>query len=462
MIRIFHAKTHLKTVKKAAQAALLALDVKEKDVYIELSLVDEAKIKKLNNNARQIDEVTDVLSFQNIADIKLPLNVKSYPSEYSGEGLVLGEIFICLKRAEGQAEEYGHSIERELAFLTVHGVLHLLGLDHVTEEGHEKMTDLTERILKSAGFEPSCGEIAPVPRPASSAFKSGFVAVMGRPNAGKSTLINALVGEKVSIVSWKPQTTRDKIKGIYNDAESQIIFIDTPGLHTPKNSLGKYMMKSAASATEGTDCVLYIIDGEKGMSEQDKENIDGYLREKLRVIAVVNKTDHITKERVFEILSKLNGIKNLSAVVPVSALKNKNTQPLILEIKKLLTDTVKYFDDDAYTDKSMRFMAAEIIREKALRLLDKEVPYGVGVDLTEYKLREGGGLLDISADLVCEKEAHKPIILGSGGAMIKKIATYSRQDIEAVTGTKVFLTLFVKVKSDWRDSPIILRDLGYE
>ncbi|MBO4539940.1 MAG: GTPase Era, partial [Clostridia bacterium] len=293
-------------------------------------------------------------------------------------------------------------------------------------------------------------------------FRSGFVTLMGRPNAGKSTLLNTIVGEKVSIVSWKPQTTRNKIKGIYNEPGYQIIFIDTPGLHKPRNSLGDYMMKPAASATEGIDCIVYLIDGEKGFLPDDKENITQYVSSGYRVIVAVNKVDHITKEKVMSILTEINGMTGITAVVPLSALRNRNIKPLIEEIKKLLSDTIKYYDEDSYTDKNMRFITAEIIREKALRLLDQEVPYGIGVDVREYSYREDGDIIDINADIICEKQAHKPIILGKGGSMIKKIATYARQDLEAIAGTKIFLTLFVRVKDDWRENESVMRSIGYD
>ena len=434
---------HTDLILKTANDALRRFGIEKSDVYVEITLVDEADIQELNKEKRGLDEITDVLSFQNLENVKFPFVRTDYQEFNTTEGVILGEIFICLKRADEQAEAYQHSLTRELSFLTCHGMLHLLGFDHPNEEELKKMTNLTEEIL------------------AKKPFKSGFVAVMGRPNAGKSTLVNTIVGEKVSIVSWKPQTTRNKIKGIYNQEDCQIVFIDTPGLHAPKNNLGKFMMKSARGALEGIDAVLYLVDCEKGYSDIDRENLENYCANGLNTIAVVNKTDHVTSEKVFEILTKLKEITALKAIVPVSALKNRNIAPLLDEIKRLLTDTVKYYDDDAYTDRNMRFVAAEIIREKALRLLDKEVPYGIGIDITEYKQRETGNIIDISADIICEKAAHKPIILGKGGAMIKKIATYSRQDLEEISGEKIFLTLFVKVKDEWRDSTLVLKDLGY-
>lgn len=293
-------------------------------------------------------------------------------------------------------------------------------------------------------------------------FRSGFVAVLGKPNAGKSTLTNTIVGEKVAIVSWRPQTTRNKILGIYNDENSQIVLIDTPGLHKPKNELGKFMMKSVSTATEGVDVVLYVVDCERGIDYIDIENIKKYLDTKIPVVVAVNKMEQVQQEAVFAILTRLNEYPEIKAVVPISALKGKNTDILLREIKKLLTDNVQYYPLDAFTDKNMRFIASEIIREKAMRLLDKEVPYGIGVDITKYEVRDDGGLISIDADIICEKAAHKPIILGKGGSMIKKIGTYARQDLEDMTDCKVFLNIFVKVEEDWRGSQSLTKLLGYD
>lgn len=455
MIKIYDANAHEGIINKAIIATMQRLDIDENDIDMEVTLVTEQEITLLNKEKRDIDAVTDVLSFQNIADISLPLNKENYPLDINGEddSIIIGEIFICEKKATMQAEEYGHSLEREIAFLTCHGTLHLLGFDH--DEEDEQMNSITEEILTTIGLSVEQSiEVA-------TDFKSGFVAVMGRPNAGKSTLVNTIVGEKVAIVSWKPQTTRDKIMGIYNEKNYQIIFLDTPGLHTPKNNLGKIMMKTASSAMEGVDCIIYVIDCEKGYNDRDKLNIVSYLNAGHNVIAAVNKIDHVTQEKVFEILTELNKLQNLSATVPISALRNKNIAPLITEIKKLLTDHIKYYPEDQYTDKNMRFMTSEIIREKTLRLLDQEVPYGIGVEVREYKYLEDKKIIEINADIICEKAAHKPIILGKGGSMIKKIGTYARQDLEEMTGEKIFLTLFVRVKEDWRESDSMLKDLGY-
>lgn len=457
MIKIYlHRKLgYEETIRKAALTAIHHFGIKEEDVDIEINTVSAEQIKALNKSYRGIDKVTDVLSFA-ATQVSLPFDKTKYPGMQNPEdgAILLGEIFICTKKAAEQAEEYGHSAEREISFLTCHGVLHLLGFDHKNPEEEKIMTELQDKILdEELGITRE--------KSAEPVFKSGFVAIMGRPNAGKSTLTNNIVGEKVSIVSWKPQTTRNKILGIYNDENTQIVLIDTPGLHTPKNSLGKYMMKTARTALEGVDAVVYIIDAEKGIDGKDMQNILGYVENKLNVIVAVNKIDHVTKEKVFEILTALKEVSGLKSVVPISALKGKNVDIILKELKELLTDTTKYYPDDMFTDKNLRFMVAEIIREKALRLLDKEVPYGIGVDVTRFEYRDNG-IIDIDADIICEKAAHKPIILGKGGSMIKKIASYARQDIEEMTGNKVFLTVFVLVKEDWRGSDNIMKELGYD
>ncbi len=461
MIRIF-SEIYNEIINNAVKSTLDKVDTLLEDVDVEISVVDEERIQELNRDLRGKDTVTDVLSFQSIEDITLPLNPKDYPSDTTGDegSIFIGEIFICQKRAEEQAEEYGHSIEREIAFLTCHGMLHLLGFDHIDEESEEEMMSLTENIMEDMGLSIDKEEEISIEEVEE--FKSGFVAIMGKPNAGKSTLTNAIVGEKVAIVSWKPQTTRNKIKGIYNEKGCQIIFIDTPGLHTPKNNLGKYMMKTASNALEGVDCVVYLVDCEKGYDEKDKFNIVSYINAGHKVIVAVNKVDHVTKEAVYNILAELNKLSRLSAVVPISALRGRNIEPLKNEIKKLMTDHIKYYDDESYTDKNMRFITAEVIREKALRLLDKEVPYGIGVDIREYSYRPNGEIIDIDADIICEKSAHKPIILGKGGSMIKKISTYARQDLETITGAKIMLRLFVRVKEEWRGSDFIMKELGYD
>lgn len=292
-------------------------------------------------------------------------------------------------------------------------------------------------------------------------MKSGFICIAGMPNAGKSTLINALVGEKVAIVSWRPQTTRNKILGVVNTEDAQIVFIDTPGIHQARNKLGKYMMQSVASGLKDVDGVIYVIDAAKGVREED----DGFLSAKVGsvpVIVALNKQDTVTRDTLFAVLEKLNAYKDVKAVVPVSAKKGENLDALLAEAEKLLPEGGRMYPDDMYTDKTMRFMAAEIIREKALYLLDKEVPYGIGVHINTFEMREDKPVCDIDADVVCEKQSHKAIVIGRGGEMLKKIATAAREDLEELAGCKVFLTLYVRVKAEWRDSDYLMRELGYD
>lgn len=292
-------------------------------------------------------------------------------------------------------------------------------------------------------------------------FKSGFICVAGLANAGKSTLTNALVGEKVSIVSWRPQTTRNKLLGIVNGEDYQMVLVDTPGIHKARNHLGEYMMQAVETGLRGVDGVVYVIDAAKGMQKEDYGFLEKYAA-KNSIVVALNKIDAVTRETALATLDKLNTIPNLKAIVPISAKKEDNIAPLFEEIKSLLPEGVAMYPEDMYTDSTMRFMAAETIREKALYLLDKEVPYGIGVIINKFTEREGQPIYDIDADIVCEKQSHKAIIIGKGGEMLKKIATNARKDLEEMVGEKVFLTLYVRVKDEWRDSDSVMRELGYD
>ena len=241
----------------------------------------------------------------------------------------------------------------------------------------------------------------------------------------------------------------------------QIAFADTPGIHKPKNKLGDFMMKSVKNAMEGVDAAIYVVDAEKGFDEEDGARISALTRAGNNTVVAVNKVDRVSKEKVAEILVKLNAIEGIKAVVPVSALKEKNIDVLIEETAKFMPYGPKLYPDDQYTDRNMRFMTSEIVREKALRLLDQEIPYGIAVSVNKYEYR-ANGILDIDADVIVQKSAHKPIVLGKGGSMIKRIAEYAREDLEKMTGSKIFLTLWVRVKEDWRDDTVLLNNLGYD
>mgnify|MGYP001026915872 FL=1 len=291
-------------------------------------------------------------------------------------------------------------------------------------------------------------------------FRAGFVTLAGKQNAGKSTLINTLVGEKVSIVSHRPQTTRDKIVGIVNTDEYQAVFVDTPGIHKPKNALGTYMMKSVEAACDGVDAIVYLLACDKAVDAHDTDTIAKMAGKHPAVFVAINKCDEVEQSAILSRIEAVKDIPNVRAIVPISAKTGKNCAYLLEQIVQSLPYAQPYYDAELYTDKTMRFLASEIVREKALRLLSEEVPYGIGVSITQYQVRDDG-IVQIDADLICEKQAHKPIVIGKQGAMIKRISTAARIELEKLVGGKVFLTVYVRVKPDWRDSDLVLNELGY-
>ena len=289
-------------------------------------------------------------------------------------------------------------------------------------------------------------------------MKSGFIAVLGLPNAGKSTLTNALVGEKVSIVSWRPQTTRDKIIGIVNEEDCQVVLIDTPGIHVGKSKLSAYMAEEVSSAKSSSDGALYVLDGSRQM-EKDTFEFIRVLAATTPTVVVINKMDIADKNQVMNLVARLSSVKNLE-IVPISAEKRENLDELMKVIRSLLKDDVPYYPEDMYTDKPLRFMAAEIIREKALKFLLAEIPHGIGVDVTKFEEGEDG-ITRIEADVICEKETHKPIIIGKGGATLKRISVAARKELEQLADGQVYLRLYVKVKAGWKDDGAVLSALGY-
>lgn len=290
-------------------------------------------------------------------------------------------------------------------------------------------------------------------------FKSGFVAILGRPNSGKSTLLNRFVGEKISIVTPKPQTTRNKIAGILTTEDYQIIFEDTPGIFNGKDELSKFMQKSWEFARKNTDIIIYLIDGEKGFNKADFNIIDKFT-EKDTVIFAVNKTDAADPALIFPILQELNKYQFAKDIIPISAKTGENCDVLLDRIVSLLKTGQKYYDDDAITDKTERFMVSEIIREKILLYFNQEVPHGVGVAVNKFETMDNG-VYHIDCDIVADKASHKSIIIGKGGLALKNIAEKSRKDIEKVLDNKVYLTLWVKVKENWKENTSVLNDIGY-
>ncbi len=278
---------------------------------------------------------------------------------------------------------------------------------------------------------------------------SGFVTIIGKPNAGKSTLINALVGEKVAIVSPKPQTTRNKILGILNIPDYQIVFVDTPGIHTAKNKLDEYMAKDISEAKKSVDLIIIVIDGGKRIRQEDVDFVKKYDNRNTNAILVVSKIDDSSFDKLYPQLMPFNELQYIKDIIPISVFKNKNVDVLLEKIKGYIPEGEAMFDEDIYTDKSVKFMVAELIREKMLWLLHDEIPHGVAVEIIAYE--EGSRLTKISADIICEKQSHKQIIIGKNGSMIKNIGIKAREEIEKLLGTKVMLELFVKVREGWRE-----------
>ena len=292
-------------------------------------------------------------------------------------------------------------------------------------------------------------------------MKSGYVGVIGRANAGKSTLVNVLVGEKVAIVSPKPQTTRDAIMGVLTKENYQIVFVDTPGLYKAKNALSQSMMKTTQTTARDVDLILFVHDGHAGLSEEDIALIKRYSSGDIPMLIAYTKIDIMPKERIPEDVKKLfdEGIE--CDVYPVSARKGTNLKNLEAAIADMLPEGENVISDDIVSDKSAKFMIAEIMREKILLKYDKEIPHGVAIVVNTFKQGENG-VYDINLDIVCEKSNHKAILIGKQGAALKEVSSFARKDMEKFLGAKVFLTTYVKVKEDWRDRPDLMRDYGYD
>ena len=292
-------------------------------------------------------------------------------------------------------------------------------------------------------------------------IKSGFITIIGRPNVGKSTLLNSIMGEKLSIVSCKPQTTRNSIQTILTRDDFQLIFVDTPGIHKPKHKLGDYMVKTAESSLKDVDLILFLITPDVEMGKGDAYILEQLKKENIPVFLVVNKIDENPREKVAQTLKNYSEIFDFAELIPISALKQKNVEELIELMVKYMPEGPQYYPEDMITDRQEKFVVSEIIREKALRLLSKEVPHGIAVDILSMK-KNSKGLYNIEATILCEKESHKGIIIGKKGTKLKKISTYAREDIEKFLDSKVYLEVWVKVKKEWRDSDRMLRELGYK
>ena len=292
--------------------------------------------------------------------------------------------------------------------------------------------------------------------------KSGFATLIGRPNVGKSTLMNRLIGQKIAITSNKPQTTRNRIQTVYTCDQGQIIFLDTPGIHKAKNKLGEYMVNVAERTLREVDVILWLVEPSTFIGAGERHIAEQLAKAKTPVILVINKTDTVKREEILTFIDAYRKLFDFAEIVPVSALNGDNTDTLIEQIFKYLPYGPQYYDEDTVTDQPMRQIVAELIREKALRCLDEEIPHGIAVSIDQMKERKGGGICDIDATIICEKDSHKGIIIGKQGAMLKKIGSAARYEIERMMDMKVNLKLWVKVKKDWRDSDYLIKNFGYD
>lgn len=293
-------------------------------------------------------------------------------------------------------------------------------------------------------------------------FYSGFVSLVGRPNVGKSTLMNCLIGEKIAITSHKPQTTRNKITCILTREEFQCVFLDTPGIHKPRHKLGEFMVRSAENTFNEVDVVLMLIEPTEEVMELDRYVIERLKNVKTPVVLVINKIDTVEKEKLLAVIAAYSRLYDFAEVVPISALKGSHTDTLLEVIRKYLPEGPRYFPGDMVTDQPERQIASEIIREKALYLLQDEIPHGIAVEIMSMKKRPNQNMVDVEATIYCERESHKGIIIGKQGSMLKKIGSTARYDMERLLGTPIYLQLWVKVKKDWRDSDFLLKNFGYD
>ena len=293
-------------------------------------------------------------------------------------------------------------------------------------------------------------------------FKSGFAAIIGRPNVGKSTLMNHLIGQKIAITSRKPQTTRNRIQTVYTSERGQIVFLDTPGIHKAKNKLGEYMVNVAQRTFQDADVILWLVEASDYIGAGEKHIAQQLQKTKLPVILVMNKVDKVEKKQVAGFIEAYRKLYDFAEIVPVSALRSVNLDTLLECIFKYLPYGPQFYDEDTVTDQPQRQIVAEMIREKALRCLEEEIPHGIAVTIERMKDRPQGDMVDIDATIICERDSHKGIIIGKQGTMLKKIGSQARTEIENMLETKVNLKLWVKVKKDWRDSEFLIKNFGYD
>ena len=488
------------------------ITVEDFDFYLNVSFVDEETIRTLNRENRNIDSVTDVLSFPTLdmelgkfsdlaeydftptfdyeeTDFDEELDEPSQDKDYI---LNLGDVIICVERAIEQAEEYGHSLTREMTFLALHGLLHVMGYDHEESRSTEElMFRLQDEILNEVNItrdirdekkielqsncSPSNELISELESHVNEVeteeafnpnFKTGYIAILGRPNAGKSTLLNNLSGNVLAITSPKAKTTRHNIKTVLDDGESQMIFIDTPGIQRANNKLERYMASSAWGALEIADVVLLLVDPRRGgITEVEQTACKKAEELGLPLILVLSKTDIANKEKMLPLIKEYTDRFNFVDVVPISSNKNDNIDVLLEVIKEHLPVQDRIYTEDAYTDQSEKALAAEYIREEILHLLYQEVPHDVAVNIDKFteKINYEGerSLVIVEATILVNKASQKGVILGKSGRMLKRIGSNVRKKLEDLYEAKVYLELFVRVQKNWKNADNVLRDLGY-
>ncbi len=455
-----------------------ALSDSDAEISVDVRLVGEDAIRKLNAEYREKNRVTDVLSFPilDMTDGKLSDKLMPYDFSYVEEKKILpiGDVVICPEKAKKQAEEYGHSMLREMVFLAVHSFLHLLGFDHENGRDEDIMFSKQDEIMNEIGL-PRASDTLPVSEdehPVGEMLAHcGYCALVGRPNVGKSTLLNTISGMKLAIVSHKPQTTRNNIQAIYNRDDAQVIFVDTPGIHKPQSKLSEFMVDSSFRAAKGADVVVLMADGrfEKPASVEIRA---AEMAKKLKkpMILAVNKADAVSKESLLPLILNYSKIAEFSDIVPISALKDDGVDELMNAIIRLLPSQPRYFPIEEVTDQSEREISSELIREQILHYTNEEIPHGTAVEIDSFEevLKDDAvdsydrSLIRIHASIICEKDSHKSILLGKNGQMIKRIGTAARENIEKMTECKVFLDLHVKVRKDWKNRQVFLDEFGYK
>lgn len=451
-------------------------------------------MRKINQEARSVNRTTDVLSFpmHSFKNGSLTLAPEPWDFEYinsdsdatdetedadaddqdetirnQGERILhLGDICISLEAAHEQAEQYGHSQEREVAYLAVHGFLHLIGYDHEDGTDEAAMLKEAEAVMHELGLSRDTGSDILT----SEDYRSGFIAIVGRPNVGKSTLLNRLTGTHIAITSAKAQTTRYNIRSIVTEADAQFVFIDTPGLHKSQHKLDNFMSKDSWTAAEDADVILLMVDASRPQITQSEKNVV-QVAEKIHkpVILAINKADSLPKEELLPIIARFNRLYEFTNIIPISASAGDGVDDLLSILKEYLPQGPKLFDDDDYTDQSERQLAAEYIREQVLNYIHQEIPHGTAVliddfeeiladdPVDEYDRR----LVRIEASILCDKDSHKGILIGKNGQTLKRISSSARIRLEELLGTKVYLKCFVKVRPDWRNRSGILNSLGF-